>query len=413
MGLFNRKKPEIRADTADGTLGVEDALLKAMLGTTGITKEIAMQIPTVAGAVDLIANIVASTPVKLYQLAAGKVVEIEDDRRLVLLNDETGDTLNAREFWRAIVPDYYLGKGGYAYINRERGAFAGLYYVDEAQVSIAKNADPIFKDYDILVGGHAYMPYDFLKILRNSKDGAQGVGITAENSKVLEVAYESLKFEGTLVKKGGNKKGFLKSEKPLDDPSINKLKKAWRRLYSNNEENVIILNKGMDFQESSNTSVEMQLNENKESNGKEICKIFHVSPDAITGKASDEDVASIAKLAAVPLMKTIECALNRDFLLEREKGTLYWAFDTKELLKGGMKERFEAYKAGIEANVLQIDEARYMEDLPALGFKFIKLGLQDVFYDPKTGEFFTPNRGAVETMNRLGSAPGKESEVKP
>ncbi len=413
MGLFNRKKPEIRAETVADMVGTDDALLRAILGLTGITKEIAMQIPTVAGAVDLIANIVASTPIKLYKLADGRVEEVEGDPRAVLLNEETGDTLNAREFWRAIVPDYYLGKGGYAYINRARGEFVSLHYVDESQISINKNADPVYKDYDILVGGKTYKPYDFLKILRNSKDGAQGVGITTENSMVLEVAYESLRFEGALVKKGGNKKGFLKSEKPLDEPALNKLKAAWKQLYSNTEENVMILNKGMDFQESSNTSVEMQLNENKESNGREICKIFHVSPDAIMGRARDEDVTSIAKLAAVPLMKAIECALNRDFLLEKEKKTHYWAFDTKELLKGSMKERFEAYKAGIEANVLQVDEARYMEDLPQLGFKFIKLGLQDVFYNPETGEFFTPNRGAVDSINGNGLIPKKESEVKP
>lgn len=413
MGWFTKKKPEIRADTVADMVGVDDALLKALLGTTEITKEIALQIPTVAGAIDLIANIIASTPIKLYKLDGGKVEEVDNDHRITLLNDETGDTLNAREFWRAIVPDYYLGKGGYAYINRVKGRYASLHYVDESQLSIAKNADPIFKDYDILVGGKTYKPYDFLKILRNSKDGAQGVGIISENSKVLEVAYESLKFESNLVKKGGNKKGFLTSERQLDEPAMSILKATWKNLYANNEENVMILNKGIEFKESSNTSVEMQLNENKETNSGELGKIFHVSPEVIMGKASEADMRSIPKLAAIPLMKTIECALNRDFLLEKEKKTYYWAFDTKELLKGSMKERFEAYKAGIEANVLQIDEARYMEDLPELGFKFIKLGLQDVLYNPETREFFTPNRGAVENINGQRQIAGKESEMKP
>ena len=47
---------------------------------------------------------------------------------------------------------------------------------------------------------------------------------------------------------------------------------------------------------------------------------------------------------------------------------------------------------------MQIDEIRYKENLPPLGVNFIKLGLQDVLYDPATGSVFTPNTGQVQTL---------------
>lgn len=54
----------------------------------------AMQVPTVAGGIDLIANLVASTPIKLYRDVQGaKAQEITEERRLRLLNDEPGETL--------------------------------------------------------------------------------------------------------------------------------------------------------------------------------------------------------------------------------------------------------------------------------------------------------------------------------
>lgn len=293
--------------------------MKALLDKTTVTKEIALQIPTVASAIDLLSNIVASTPIKLYELRGGKVEEITNDTRIALLNDDTGDTLNAHDFWRAILSDYYLGKGGYAYINKKRGQFVSLHYVDETFVTPVVSVDHIFKDYDLLVDGKTYRPYDFLKILRNSKDGASGIGITQENSELLNVAYQTLVFESALVKKGGNKKGFLKSAKKLSDQAMEVLKAAWKRLYSNNEENMIVLNDGVEFQESSNTSVEMQLNENKVTNSDELCKLFHISAKVIRGEATDADMQSVAKLAAIPLMKVIECALNRDLLLEKRK----------------------------------------------------------------------------------------------
>lgn len=408
MGLWNRLQAawvELRGGT--GEVSFEDPLLQAMLGGGGISKEKALQVPTVAGGVDLIAGIVAGTPVKLYRDGPGKAQEIKDDPRLRLLNDETGDTLNANEFWRAMVRDYYLGKGGYAYIRKEKGEFAGLHYVDEAQVDVLKNEDPIFKDFKLQVGGRSYEAYDFLKILRDTKDGAQGTPITRESGKLIEVAYESLCYELYLVKKGGNKKGFLKSAKKLDAPALESLREGFSRLYSNSSDNVVVLNEGLDFQESSNTSVEMQLNENKRTNADEFSKIFHISPGVMEGSASDGDVASLARLAAIPLMTAIQCALNRDLLRENEKGKLYFAFDTKELLKGDMQSRFAAYKTALESNFMQIDEVRYAEDMEPMGLSWIRLGLQDVLYDPKTKQIYTPNTNQTTTMGQKTLAEGE------
>lgn len=397
MRWFRRGKQEIRADT--GVVQFDDALLKALLGSNGVTKETALQIPTVSGAIDLIAGIIASTPIKLYKEKGGEVSEVQDDIRTFLLNDEPGDTLNAHEFWRAIVRDYYLGKGGYAYINKQRGRPKSLHYVDESYIAIQKNVDPIYKDFKILVNGKMYEPFDFLKIIRNTKDGASGTSIVEENSKLLEVAYISLIFERNLIKRGGNKKGFLKSEKRVDEGTMKLLREGFANLYNNDSaEAAIVLNNGIDFKETSSTAVELQLNENKATNAGELAKLFHISPSAMSGNASADDIASIARLAAIPLMTTIQCALNRDFLLEKEKGVFYWAFDTKELLKGDIKTRFEAYKTALEANFMQVDEVRYQEDLPALGLNWIKLGLQDVLYDPKTKMICIPNMGKVETL---------------
>lgn len=401
MGLWNRLQAawvELRGGT--GEVSFEDPLLQAMLGGGGISKEKALQVPTVAGGVDLIAGIVAGTPIKLYRDGPGKAEEVKNDPRLQLLNDETGDTLNANEFWRAMVRDYYLGKGGYAYIRKEKGEFTGLHYVDEAQVAVLKNDDPIFKDFKLQVGGRAYEAYDFLKILRDTKDGAQGTPITKESGKLIEVAYESLCYELYLVKKGGNKKGFLKSAKRLDADSLKNLKDGFAKMYSNSSDNVVVLNEGLDFQESSNTSVEMQLNENKRTNADEFSKIFHIAPGVMEGSASAGDVASLARLAAIPLMTAIQCALNRDLLRENEKGTLYFAFDTKELLKGDMQSRFAAYKTALDANFMQIDEVRYAEDMEPMGLSWIRLGLQDVLYDPKTKQIYTPNTNQTSTMGQ-------------
>lgn len=399
-------KKEERAE--DVISQAETALLKALLGNTTVTKTEALNIPSVKSCITFIADTVSMIPIKLYRDNNGKAEEVKNDNRVILLNDDTKDTLDAVQFWRAIITDYFLGKGGYAYINRRFNDVVSLHYVDETHISTIKDIDPIFKKYKIMVNGKEYWPYEFIKILRNTKDGAQGVSLIEENKLILSVAYNSLIFEETLVKKGGNKKGFLKSEKTLTEDAIRTLKEAWRNLYSNNSDNVVVLNKGLEFQEASNTSVEMQLNENKETNSAEICKLFNIPVNIIKGTASKQEYTNAFKMGVMPVLKAIECALNRELLLEREKGSFYFAFDTKEMLKGDIKERFEAYKTAIESNFMQIDEVRYMEDLPALGINWIKLGLDSVLYNPKTKEIYTPNTNMAQNMEDLKG--GEENE---
>ncbi len=110
-----------------------------------------------------------------------------------------------------------------------------------------KNSDPIFKDYNISVQGQTYKPFEFLKILRATKDGARGIGVIEENNELLKVAYTTLKFEQNLVQTGGNKKGFISAKNRLTKDAIDALKAAWDKFYSNNEENMIILNDGVTF----------------------------------------------------------------------------------------------------------------------------------------------------------------------
>lgn len=129
-----------------------------------------------------------------------------------------------------------------------------------------------------------------------------------------------------------------------EQEAIDALKKAWRRLYQNNTENVVVLNNGLEFQEASNTSVEMQLNENKKTNAEEICKLFGMPTAMVNGSATEQDRADFVQFALNPILKEFECALNRDLLLEKEKGLYFFAADTSELTKGDIEKRYKAYE---------------------------------------------------------------------
>lgn len=408
-----KRKEEVRADTelTQNENVTSEALLRALLDETTMTKKEALQIPTVASCIDIIAGTISSLPIKLYRQNGDKTEEIKSDRRLYLLNNDTGDTLTAKQFWRALLTDYYLDKGGYAYINKSMGSFKSLHFVSREHISAIKNEHPIFKDYDLYVHDKRYLPYEFFKILRKTTDGCTSTSIIEESRLIMTVAYDELVFEKNLVKRGGQKRGFLQTEKKLSRENFEKLRCAFKKLYNDKDENVVVLNEGIKFQEASNTSVEMQLNENKETNSNEISKLFGVPISIIKGNATQNDVDNYIKFCITPLINDIECSLDRDLLLEAEKEDHYFAFDTKELTRGNIKERYEAYEIGLRNNFLQPDEVRDKEDLEALGIEWIKLGLDSVLYNPKTKEIYTPNTNETVNINDL-KRPKVGQEVK-
>lgn len=366
---------------------VDDVLLKAILNNEVITKDKALTLPAVSGAVDYISNTIASMPVKLYKHKQGRVEEIVDDARVRILNGDTGDTLDAFQMKKAMVTDYLLGKGGYAYIERSRNEVIALRYVEDIYISVLKNFKPIYKDFVILVEGKQYKSYDFIKLLRNTKDGASGVGLTVEVSKALETAYQTLLYQLSLVKSGGNKKGFLKSQRRLGQDEINALKKAWTNMYGNNSENVVVLNNGLEFQEASNSSVEMQLNQNKTALADEINNVFHIHPD---------DFWETFKSAIYPILRAFETALNRDLLLEKEKKNYFFEFDVKEIVKANVTERYQAYKTAKETGFMTYNEIRKQENMEWIeGMDVVNVGLGAVLYDVSEHKYYTPNTDTV------------------
>lgn len=385
----NEAEPQTRAETTT-TPQIDDVLLQAILNGETIDRQKALTLPAVSGAVDFIGNSVASMPVKLYKVKQGKVEEVENDPRVRLLNNDTHDTLDPFQFKKAMVEDYLLGRGGYAYIQRNRNEVTGLFYVEDIYISILYNYKPIHKDFEIIVQGETYQPYDFIKLLRNTKTGAEGTGLTLEVSKALETAYNTLTYQLGLVQSGGNKKGFLKSQKRLGQDEINVLKQAWANMYQNNTENVVVLNNGLEFQESSNSSVEMQLDQNKKTLTDEINNIFHIHPD---------DFEQTFKEAIYPIVKAFETALNRDLLLEKEKKNMFFEFDVKEIVRASLKDRYESYKLAKDTGFLTINEIRRAENLNWIeGMDVINVGLSAVLYDTNTHTYYTPNTDTKTTI---------------
>jgi hypothetical protein len=265
----------------------------------------------------------------------------------------------------------------------------------------------------VQINAQTYYDFQFIKLLRKTKDGYTNIPLQQEAAQILSAAYNSLKLENMMNSNGGCKPGFLKSKNRLSDTAIAAIKEGYRRIYDNEQkrDKVVVLNDGVDFDPISSTAAELQMNENKKTNSIEICKLFGFPHTVIDGGASDDDNKKFIS-AVISVLNQIETELDNVLLLESEKEQgYYWAFDTKELTRGSMKERYDAYEIAVRNNILQVDEIRREEDYEPLGFNFIKLGLQDVLLNPETMDVFTPNTGQTKNL-KTGEVRADDMELR-
>ena len=212
----------------------------------------------------------------------------------------------------------------------------------------------------------------------------------------------------------GTKKGFLKSDKRLTDEAMKTLRAAWRELFKSGTSDTMILNQGLSFEAVSPTSAELQQNENKISNTSDIYSIFGINDDlfSVSSGSKDAYINSI-KTAVFPVVSAMEAAFNKFLLLDSEKSTKFFAFDTKAIMKGDILNRYKAYEVATKEGFMTIDEVRREENYAPLGLDKIKLSLATVFYDPDTGEIFNINTNSViNTEQGAASEQLNESQVK-
>lgn len=420
MGLIKRNRtqeiraaPEARAEQWMETDGALEAFFRALnTNSRTFSQEEAMGIPALAGCIEFICGIAASVPVRLYEIGDNGEKEITDDCRLTILNEDTGDLLTGPEWKKAFFMDYLLRGRAWAYQNMKLNRLESLHYVDDRAVSVCTNEDPIFKSAVVNIHGKTYYPWQFIHMARNSKDGVRGIGLLEQARQQLSMALNYIDFENALVKGGGSKRGFLQSERKLDNEMLSSLKEGFEKMYGTSYEGFVILNKGVTFTPAQATSVEMQLAENKAKNREDICSLLCLSADIITGKATAEDFDRGIQVAVLPLLDRFDRALNRATLLESEKGKYRFACDTRDLQNNeGLIKRYNAYTAACKAGWLSKNEIRYKEKLEAIdGLDVVSLGLGDVIYDIKTGKYFVPNTGKSAKMTAIdaGNQEGDE-----
>lgn len=390
--MFNWFKTETRSD--------EEVLADFLEGITPnstkvVTKQEALSIPVVAKSVDWIASVIASLPIKMYQKTDKGYIEVYDDYRLPLLNEYSGNCMTANDLKRQIVSDLLLEGNGYAYISKRGNKITKLSYIPTTKLTYTESVSSIDKIVNVWVDGKQVQDYNLFRLVSNTKNGVSGVGFISDCQDLLNTILSSLRYEQTSIS-SGVRRGFLKSKSKLDPEKISQLRKAWKRLTSPSQADVMVLNSGIEFEDASSTATESQLSQNKTINIQQVLSYFGLPTNFLIGSNSDSYLNAV-RIAVLPIVAQLTTALNNYLLLESEKGNIKFKIDTNDLLRINEKDKYTSYQTALSSGFLTVDEVRRDENLPVLDLPYVKMSLADVLYNTNTGEIFVPNTNS--TMN--------------
>lgn len=416
MGLFNFKKVEEEkvsiANNGMTTQELKDVLLGGNVNTeVAINRDTIKQIPAFKSAIDLISSIIASLPIVLYKHEDGEVVRVIDDERLFLLNLECNHLSSAYASKKAMIEDYLINGKGFLYMNKDKNKVKSLVQVDAENITFLSNFNVLEPDLKLCVSnGENKELYDFVCIC-NGATPEKSKGLIHTNADLIATMLLSLNQEKKLGRTGGVNRGILTAKSRLSQPAIDTLKQAWKNLYSDDNNNAIVLNDGIEFQNVSSNAKDMQLNENKKVNSNHVYSLLNIPVDLVN-QPTEENFQAFLKLAIDPILTLLEQALCISMLKENEKGKLFFKIDTSEILKSDIEKRFKAWEIALKNSILTVDEIRAKENLtklPNIG-SFVKLNLADVLYNPATNEIFNTNSSTTTNLNE-GTTPKNNLEV--
>ena len=388
--FFQRERTEVITEELD--LHLEGTAHEKIKSKT-ISKEQAIGLPSVYANVELISNVISNLEVKFYKELEGSVEEVKGDKRIDLLNDSPNSLMSGDELKKAMVRDYLLDGACYVYmcgqgLPKDKWS---LYYIPTTDISLLYSPDIIFKTVTISIQGQNFNPDNFIICTKNTVDGVKGKGIVVECNSILKQALDNINYTTQTMGNGGVKRGVLQSTRRLTAEAIGELKKAWKRLYEQNND-CIVLNEGITYHELQQTGAEMQMIESKNAIDADICRLFNVPVNLFNSTIPEDVWDAFVKLAIMPIVNKFEKAINKAFLTTEEQSKYYFAFDTKQLNKGDIEKRFKAYEIALKNGFMTPSEVRFEEDLNEIeSLNFVKLSLGDVLMHIESGEIYTPN----------------------
>ncbi len=329
--------------------------------------------------VNLIAGTIATMPLVLYRRT--------DEGRVRALEHPLYDVLHTRPnpvqsvvaFWEAMVTALLLRGNAYAMLTRDDdGRVRALWYVnpDRVHVEVLRTGRLRYK---VFTGEQTQTVPDnqMLHVVGPmSDDGYTGRSVISTFRETLGLGLALERYGAEFFANAATPKGTLTSAGRLSQTARDNLKAALEEAHvrPGRRHKTMILEEGLKFEPIGISHEDSQFVDVRRFGTEEVARIFGVPPHMIGADIKGSMTYSNSELESLRLLKhtlgpwlaRISSAVNHACISPLERRQMYAEYLPDALLATDTKGRYDAYKVGLEAGFLTLDEVRRKENLPAL-----------------------------------------------
>lgn len=350
----------------------EDGVIDIKLGSTVVTREVAMKITALNEGINLISDTIASLPVYLYKRNPDGSRERVEDYRNSLLNVENSRYSTSYNMKKNFVMDFLIYGNGYLDINKDyKGIVQSLIHIPFTEIELidVNTVNKRESRYEYSYWGMTNQAYEVVNLVRNpNKIEVKGIGVLKEGSMTLEGAIGLDEYSKNITSNGFNARGAIETEKIMSKPSRDSLKEMLKSFFhgGKNAGKVLILDDGMKFKSLSLSPADMNLLQQKNFTVQDIARLLKL-PGYLLGASDSSMVYSnveqtqlqFLQMTIDPILRLIESTFNKYLLSEDEKKSeLFFEFNTQNMLRTTPEKEIKMYSDAVKGSLMSVNEAR-------------------------------------------------------
>jgi HK97 family phage portal protein len=370
---------EPRESAEDRTLTVPNAPAAPSLvpysrsAQLNVTPSNALGVADAYACVRVLADSVASLPLKVYRRTATGRVPAGDNSRAVHLLERPSPGSTSADLISQVMT--HLQVHGNAYLGkfRSQGEIVQLGLLDPTQIEVELRGQRVVYTLMRPEGVSEHGPEDICHIKSLSEDGLKGLSPVTQARLALSLSANLQEHAKRYFENGSRPSGVLSVPASTRNQAKD-IGHTWKTLHSGveNAHQVAVVSRDVNFTPIAFSADDSQFLQQRELSATEVSRIFRVPPWMIGAKAGDsltysntlEQNRAFVTHSLRPWLVRIERALSND--ADLCPGSTYVAFDLDGLLRANTNDRYEAYKLALEGGWLTLNEIRELEDLPPL-----------------------------------------------
>lgn len=334
-----------------------------------------MQIATVYRCMKVIADSVASLPIKYMRRHDGRYIEDENSVFHYLLTVQPQPEMSAFDFWQMSVYEMLADGNAYIFPRYVLGELTDLVLCHRGSVAhdTTNNTYTISDSWNGVFG--TFDESEIIHLYLHSCDGRTGESVLSHARRTLGIATAGdLETQNRFVN-GGNVRGFVTNDHSVtgfgsvQDSELKNLAEQLDDKFSNGNK-IVSLPGDSDFKQISLSSTDMQFLESRKFTVREICRFFGVDPSFVFDdnstnyKSAEMANVSFLTMTLNPILRRIENELRRKLVPRSLCCKRTFQFDRSGIYALDLTSKASYYKRMLEIGAMTANDIRQKENLP-------------------------------------------------